>query len=107
MLKLLLVLAVIAVVAVLVARTRRSSAAASDGHASVGEARAAKATTDQAKRKDYIWEMQRMLHEQGGALIPLFKDWLDVHDVKVKGHTPHGMFDLCNSRIVQKAWIEA
>jgi len=67
----------------------------------------AKATTDQAKRKDYIWEMQRMLHEQGGALIPLFKDWLDVHDVKVKGHTPHGMFDLCNSRIVQKAWIEA
>ncbi|HWA48502.1 MAG TPA: ABC transporter substrate-binding protein [Dongiaceae bacterium] len=67
----------------------------------------AKATTDQAKRKDYIWEMQRMLHEEGGALIPLFKDWLDVHDVKVKGHTPHGMFDLCNSRIVQKAWIEA
>ncbi|WP_284735919.1 ABC transporter substrate-binding protein [Dongia deserti] len=67
----------------------------------------AKATTDQAKRKTYIWEMQRMLHEQGGALIPLFKDWLDVHDVKVKGHTPHGMFDLCNSRIVQKAWIEA
>lgn len=67
----------------------------------------AKATTDQAKRKDYIWEMQRMLYEEGGALIPLFKDWLDVHDVKVKGHTPHGMFDLCNSRIVQKAWIEA
>jgi peptide/nickel transport system substrate-binding protein len=67
----------------------------------------AKATTDEAKRKTYIWEMQRMLHEQGGAIIPLFKDWLDVHDVKVKGHTPHGMFDLCNSRIVQKAWIEA
>jgi peptide/nickel transport system substrate-binding protein len=67
----------------------------------------AKATTDQAKRKDYIWAMQQMLHEQGGALIPLFKDWLDVHDKKVKGHTPHGMFDLCNSRIVQKAWIEA
>jgi peptide/nickel transport system substrate-binding protein len=67
----------------------------------------AKATTDEAKRKGYIWEMQKMLHEQGGALIPLFKDWLDVHDVKVKGHTPHGMFDLCNGRIVQKAWIEA
>lgn len=67
----------------------------------------AKATTDQAKRKDYIWEMQRMLHEEGGALIPLFKDWLDVHDTKVKGHTPHGMFDLDNGRIVQKAWIEA
>ena len=67
----------------------------------------AKATTDEAKRKTYIWEMQKMLHDQGGALIPLFKDWLDVHDVKVKGHTPHGMFDLCNSRIVQKAWIEA
>jgi peptide/nickel transport system substrate-binding protein len=67
----------------------------------------AKATTDAAKRKDYIWEMQKMLHEQGGALIPLFKDWLDVHDKKVKGHTPHGMFDLDNSRIIQKAWIEA
>jgi peptide/nickel transport system substrate-binding protein len=67
----------------------------------------AKATTDQAKRKDYIWEMQRMLYADGGAIIPLFKDWLDAHDVKVKGHTPHGMFDMCNSRIVQKAWIEA
>jgi len=51
--------------------------------------------------------MQRMLYADGGAIIPLFKDWLDVHDVKVKGHTPHGMFDLCNSRIVQKAWIAA
>ena len=67
----------------------------------------AKATTDTAKRKGYIWEMQRMLHEDGGALIPLFKDWLDAHDTKVKGHTPHGMFDLCNGRVIQKAWLEA
>ena len=37
-----------------------------------------------------------MLNEQGGAIIPVFKDWLDAHNEKVGGHTPHGGFDMDN-----------
>ena len=67
----------------------------------------ARSETDEAKRKPYIWEMQAMLHEDGGAIIPVFRDWLDAHNDKVGGHTPHGGFDMDNGYIMQKAWLKA
>ena len=67
----------------------------------------ARSETDEAKRRPYIWEMQAMLNEQGGAIIPVFKDWLDAHNEKVGGHTPHGGFDMDNGYIMQKAWIKS
>ena len=66
----------------------------------------ARAELDEAKRKTYIWEMQAMLHDQGGALIPAFRDWLDAHNSRVGGHTPHSGFDLDNGRIAEKAWLK-
>ena len=67
----------------------------------------ARSETDEAKRKPYIWEMQKMLHEDGGAIIPMFRDWLDAHNVNVGGHTPHGGFDMDNGLIAEKAWLKA
>ncbi|HEY1943646.1 MAG TPA: ABC transporter substrate-binding protein [Roseiarcus sp.] len=67
----------------------------------------ARSETDEAKRKPYIWEMQAMLQADGGALIPVFRDWLDAHNEKVGGHTPHGGFDMDNGYIMQKAWLKA
>jgi len=67
----------------------------------------AQAELDEGKRKGYIWEMQKQLHEEGGALIPAFRDWLDAHSSKVGGHTPHNGFDLDNGRIAEKAWLKA
>ncbi len=67
----------------------------------------ARAELDTAKRKEYIWAMQEMLHSQGGAVIPVFRDWLDAHNAKVGGHTPHDGFDLDNGRICEKAWVKA
>lgn len=67
----------------------------------------AKAETDETKRKNYIWEMQRILHDEGGAIIPVFADWLDVAHEKVKGITPHGIANFNNLRLAEKAWIEA
>jgi peptide/nickel transport system substrate-binding protein len=51
--------------------------------------------------------MQEMLHESGGALIPVFRDWIDAHSFKVGGHTPHAGFDFDNGRIAEKAWLKA
>jgi peptide/nickel transport system substrate-binding protein len=67
----------------------------------------ARAELDEAKRKEYIWAMQEMLHSDGGALIPVFRDWIDAHNVKVGGHTPHSGFDFDNGRICEKAWLKA
>ncbi len=67
----------------------------------------ARAETDETKRKAYIWEMQAMLSDDGGALIPAFRDWLDAHSSKVGGHTPHGGFDMDNGMILDKAWLKS
>ena len=67
----------------------------------------ARQETDHDKRKEYIWAMQEMLHENGGALIPVFRDWIDAHSSKVGGHTPHAGFDFDNGRIAEKAWLKA
>jgi peptide/nickel transport system substrate-binding protein len=66
-----------------------------------------KAELDETKRKAYIWEMQAMLHDDGGAIIPVFKDWVDAHHDKVGGHTPHSGYDMDNGLILEKAWIKA
>jgi peptide/nickel transport system substrate-binding protein len=67
----------------------------------------AKSETDEAKRKIYIWEMQAILHNDGGAIIPVFKDWIDAHRDNVGGHTPHGGYELDNGYILDKAFLKA
>jgi peptide/nickel transport system substrate-binding protein len=66
----------------------------------------AKVTVDEAKRAPMIKELQKMVHEDGGAIIPAFKDWVDATATKVKGYLPHAMFDLCNGRAAEKVWID-
>jgi peptide/nickel transport system substrate-binding protein len=67
----------------------------------------AKGEIDEAKRKPYIWEMQKMLHEDGGAIIPVFKDWVDAHNEKVGGEVPTGGFDMVNGYVLERAWLKA
>ncbi len=68
---------------------------------------AAQAEVDVTKRRQFIWDMQAMLTEQSGTLIPCFRDWLSAQNRKVGGHTPHSGFDMDNGRIAEKAWIKA
>ena len=66
----------------------------------------AQAETDEAKRKTLIWDMQALLSEQSGSLIPCFRDWLDARSKNVGGHTPHSGFDMDNGRIAEKAYLK-
>lgn len=66
----------------------------------------AKAETDEAKRKQYIWDMQALLHDDGGCLIPVFSGTLDAYNQNVKGYSPTGWLELGNCRISEKAWLE-
>ena len=67
----------------------------------------AKAEPDEAKRKTLIWELQAMLTDTGGSLIPCFRDWLDAASAKIGGLQPNSGFDMQNGRICEKAWFKA
>ncbi len=67
--------------------------------------RLAQAEIDDARRRRFVWDMQAMLTADSGTLIPCFRDWLDAHNRRVGGHTPHSGFDMDNGRICAKAWI--
>ncbi len=67
----------------------------------------ARGEVDEAKRKPYLWEMQRLLREEGGALIPVFADWLDARHERVGGFAPHAGFELDNGQILEKAFLKS
>ena len=46
-------------------------------------------------------------NERAAALIPVFRDWLDAHNQKVGGHTPHGGYDMNNGWIMEDAWLKS
>ena len=66
---------------------------------------AAQAETDEAKRRSVLWDMQAILRDESGSLIPCFRDWLDARHQRVGGHTPHSGFDMDNGRIAEKAFL--
>ena len=67
----------------------------------------AQAETDEAKRRAKLGDLQAILTDTGGTLIPCFRDWLDARHRKVGGHTPHLGFDMDNGRIAEKAFLKA
>ena len=46
----------------------------------------AKLEVDPDKRRPMINDLQRMVHDDGGAVIPVFKDWVDAAVGKVERH---------------------
>ncbi len=68
---------------------------------------AARGEIDPEKRQPLIRDMQELISHNAGAVIPIFRDYLDGHHRKVGGITPHGLYDFCNGRILEKAWLGA
>jgi peptide/nickel transport system substrate-binding protein len=67
----------------------------------------AKGETDDAKRKPYIWEMQALLHDEGGAIVPLFRNWIDARRDTIAGYAAKGSSELANGYILEKAFLKA
>jgi peptide/nickel transport system substrate-binding protein len=68
--------------------------------------REARAVLDTAKRKEMYATLQQMISDEGGAMIPMFGDYLDAVSTKLKGVTPHPMFNLMGARIAERVWLE-
>ncbi len=66
----------------------------------------ARATVDDKKRTELYCAMQRMIHEDGGLLLPVFPDYLDAGSKKVH-ITLHPMASLGGWNFHETAWKEA
>lgn len=67
----------------------------------------ARALLDENRRREIYWTLQEMISNNGGAMIPMFGDYLDAVSNKVKGVKPHPMFNLMGARMAEKVWFEA
>ncbi len=68
---------------------------------------AARTEADDSKRKSMYFDLQKMISDDGGAVIPMFIDYLEAGAARVKGMAPHPLFDLMGQRIGEKVWLEA
>ncbi|WP_323687797.1 ABC transporter substrate-binding protein [Rhizobium sp. AN69] len=67
----------------------------------------ARALLDDAKRKEIYAELQALISNEGGAMIPMFGDYLDATSKKLKGVTTHPMFNFMGARLAEKVWLDA
>jgi peptide/nickel transport system substrate-binding protein len=67
----------------------------------------ARAETDPAKRRTLYGACQRMIAEEGGALIPMFMDHIEAGSQRVQGWRPSAIFDLMGQRIGEKVWLKS
>jgi peptide/nickel transport system substrate-binding protein len=65
----------------------------------------ARVELDQSKRKEMYGQLQGMISSTGGALIPLFIDYLEAGSTRVQGMKPNPLFDFMGERIGEKVWL--
>lgn len=68
---------------------------------------AARAETDEAKRKQMYTDMQVMIHEGAGIGIPVFINGLDAHTDKLKGLRPMGTGSMMGYAFGEHVWLDA
>lgn len=66
----------------------------------------ARTLLDEDKRREIYWELQEIVSDDGGAMIPMFGDYLDAVSTKLKGVTPHPMFNMMGARMAEKVWLD-
>jgi peptide/nickel transport system substrate-binding protein len=67
----------------------------------------ARAMLDDTKRRELYREMQLMVSDDGGAMIPLFADYIDATSSKLQGATPHPLFNFMGGRLAEHVWLES
>lgn len=66
----------------------------------------ARALLDEERRREIYWDLQRLISEDGGVMIPMFGDYLDGVSVQLGGVTPHPLFNLMGARLAEKVWLD-
>ncbi|ODM45213.1 hypothetical protein A9320_11240 [Ruegeria sp. PBVC088] len=69
---------------------------------------AARGEKDEAKRKELYWECQRLIHEDGGMIAPIWADILDAKSSKVAtGDQVASDWDMDGNRASERWWFAA
>jgi len=67
---------------------------------------AARAELDVDKRQAMYVEMQEILRDEGGVIVPVFNDWLCAGRTNVKGWNYNGTWEMCGFRAPEICWLE-
>ncbi len=65
----------------------------------------ARAELDVAKRKELYGVCQRMICDDGGALIPVFMDHIEAGSNQLRGWKPSALYGLMGQRIGERVWF--
>ena len=68
---------------------------------------AARAELDNDKRKAMYRDMAMMVRDDGGAIIPVFNDWIDAVSNSVGGYEPHPAGELMGGMALSACWLTA
>ena len=68
---------------------------------------AARAESDDGKRKQMYRDMQFLIHESSGIGVPVFISNLDAHNSKLKGLKPSGLGGMMGYSFGEHVWLDA
>jgi peptide/nickel transport system substrate-binding protein len=67
---------------------------------------AAKAELDAAKRKELYSNMARILHDEGGVIVPMFNDFIDGVSNDIGGYMPDPNAELMSGLATSRCWLK-
>jgi peptide/nickel transport system substrate-binding protein len=67
----------------------------------------ARAELNEAKRREMYVEMQRIVHDEGGVIIPAFANNIDIANQKLKFENPAGNWEMDGHRAAERWWFES
>jgi len=67
----------------------------------------ARAQLDPEKRKEMYREMNLILHEEGGVIVPMFNDFIDAHSNRVAGWVKDGNQEMMGGYALSKCWLQS
>jgi peptide/nickel transport system substrate-binding protein len=67
----------------------------------------ARAELNEAKRAEMYLEMQRIVHDEGGVIIPLFANNIEVAKQNLKFENPAGNWELDGHRAAERWWFKS
>jgi len=65
----------------------------------------ARGLLDEGKRREIYHELQAMVSGEGGAMIPVFVDYLDAASSRIQGIETHSLFDMMGFRMAERVWL--
>jgi peptide/nickel transport system substrate-binding protein len=67
----------------------------------------ARGELDETKRRQMYHDLQLMIVDDGGQIIPMFNNFIDAGRAEVKGFRPSPAFEFAGLRAAEQVWLES